>query len=239
MSIFQKSSFGFQNILLDFEGLDNFEWTGVAISSNSRFLYVTKYEKIYQYDLLAMDIDASRVLVASLDATSPTGEITTFYQARLGPDGRIYIAGTNNSKHLHVIYNPDCKGLDCNVEQYVIKLPAINRFTMPNFPHFRKDYPTHPCDSVSLVTGSLQQKPGFRISPNPTFGEIRIECKGKVLNDLRFQLYDMDGKAKLSIPISMNGEIAKINLEVPSGIYIYKIVGSEKVLLCDKIVILK
>mgnify|MGYP001249994664 CR=1 FL=1 len=69
---------------------------GVAISPNSRFLYVPSFKYLYQYDLWADDIPASKDTIAVWDGFfQPPGYSTTFYLAQLAPDGKIYI---NDSK---------------------------------------------------------------------------------------------------------------------------------------------
>ena len=61
---------------------------GVAISPNSRYLYVSSYEHVYQYDLWASDIESTKVTVAVYDGyQSPFG--SKFFMAQLAPDGKI------------------------------------------------------------------------------------------------------------------------------------------------------
>lgn len=126
---------------------------GAAISENSRFLYTPTDTKIYQYDLEAEDIEASKVVVAEYDGYYD--EIpdlqTRFFMAALAPDGKIYISANNSSLHLHVIHEPNKKGLACNVEQHGIELPAWNQFTMPNFPYYGLGpLDGSPCDTLGI-----------------------------------------------------------------------------------------
>lgn len=126
---------------------------GAAISENSRFLYAPTDTKIYQYDLEADNIEASKVVVAEYDGYYD--EIpdlqTRFFMAALAPDGKIYISANNSSLHLHVIHEPNKKGLACNVEQHGIELPAWNQFTMPNFPYYGLGpLDGSPCDTLGI-----------------------------------------------------------------------------------------
>ena len=41
--------------------------TGCSISPNNRYLYINDYYQLYQYDLWAADIPASRVLIGDYD----------------------------------------------------------------------------------------------------------------------------------------------------------------------------
>lgn len=134
---------------------------GAAISENSRFLYTPTDTKIYQYDLEADDIEASKVVVAEYDGyydEIPALQ-TRFFMAALAPDGKIYISANNSSKYLHVIHEPDKKGLACNVEQHGIELPAWNQFTMPNFPYYGLGpLDGSPCDTLNINNPVPQAK---------------------------------------------------------------------------------
>jgi len=123
---------------------------GVAISPNSRYLYVSSYLYIYQYDLWADDIEASRETVAEYDGyVAPFA--TRFYLAQLAPDNKIYISCPNGVTVLHVIHQPNEKGLACNVEQHGIHLPTYNGASMPNFPNFRLGpLDDSTCDTLGL-----------------------------------------------------------------------------------------
>ena len=95
---------------------------GIAFSPNSRFVYTPSWDKVYQFDLWAPDIPASRVTVAEYDGfLDERGLPTRFYQPKLAPDGKIYITVSNvNSRYLHVIDQPDSLGTACNVQQHQI-----------------------------------------------------------------------------------------------------------------------
>ncbi|HRJ15462.1 MAG TPA: hypothetical protein PLI34_10745, partial [Saprospiraceae bacterium] len=60
---------------------------GISISPNSRFLYVSSFRYVYQYDLHAADIEASRITVAEWDGfyDGHPNLPTTFYLAQLAP----------------------------------------------------------------------------------------------------------------------------------------------------------
>jgi len=123
---------------------------GVAFSPNSRFMYVSSYLNIYQYDLYAANIEASRVTVAVYDGfQSPFS--TRFYLAQLAPDNKIYVCTPGGANVLHVIHSPDEKGLACNVEQHGIHLPTKNIASLPNFPYYRLGpLDGSPCDTLGL-----------------------------------------------------------------------------------------
>ncbi len=141
---------------------------GIAFSPNSRFFYlVHDPENIYQYDLWANDIENSKVIVAKWDGFfSIVGLRTSFLELQLGPDGRIYGNSPNSVAHLHVIDQPNKKGLDCKVLQHSLELPTLNGFTSPHFPNYRlgpKD--GSPCDTLGLDNHPVAK---FRCSQDST-----------------------------------------------------------------------
>lgn len=116
---------------------DTAYFAGAAISENSRFLYISSYRYIYQYDLEAEDIEGSKVLVAEYDGfESPANFGTRFFLAQLAPDGKIYISTPGATDRLHVIHQPNNKGAGCQIEQHGIQLPGLNFRTMPNHPYY-------------------------------------------------------------------------------------------------------
>ncbi len=108
---------------------------GVAVSPNSRFVYVSSYTKAYRFDLWANNIAASKKVIAEYDGfQSPFS--TRFYLAQLAPDGNIYLSCTNGVNVLHIITNPDFEGLS-SFRQHAVPLPTYNAFGLPNLPHYR------------------------------------------------------------------------------------------------------
>ncbi|MBI1225191.1 MAG: PKD domain-containing protein [Bacteroidetes bacterium] len=128
---------------------------GIAISPNSRFLYVTSFTKVYQFDLWSNNIPASKVTVATYDGFYDSGSSTTFYMAQLAPDGKIYINVPGGVRFLHVIHNPNLPFPYCNMEQHGIQLPTFNNFSLPNFPNYRLG----PLDGSACDTLGLNNHP--------------------------------------------------------------------------------
>lgn len=141
---------------------------GAAISPNSRYLYVTSSNFIYQYDLLYGNIEMSKRIVAVYDGYENPFP-TQFYQAQLAPDGKIYIACKNGSKSLHVINSPDNQGNQCEVLQHAIELPTYNASSIPNFINYRLGpLDGSPCDTLGLDNFPVarfrfeEDQPGWR-----------------------------------------------------------------------------
>jgi len=126
---------------------------GAAISPNSRYLYTPSDHYIFQYDLWAADIGASKDTVARFDGFFDQSSYFTsrFYLAQLAPDGKIYINAKNGIHQLTVIHYPDKAGDACMVEQHGLALPTWNAFSMPNFPNYRLGpLDGSPCDTLDL-----------------------------------------------------------------------------------------
>ena len=129
-----------------------FAGEGIAISENGRFLYVIGFINIWQFDLLAGDIAASRTLVAANDGfVSPANTTTPFHAAQLAPNGKIYVNCSSNANYFHIIHSPNQKGLACNVEQHALEIPTLNYQSIPNFPYYGLGpLDGSPCDTLGI-----------------------------------------------------------------------------------------
>jgi len=196
---------------------------GVAVSPSGQFLYVTKGTKIYQYDLWATDLVASRITIAEYDGyVSPFP--TYFFQARLAPDGKIYIVSTNTNNILHVIHDPDSLGLACNVEQHGVTLPALTGYIMPNYVNYRLyDLPGSPCDTLGINTPVAAKEPKaseitMSITPNPASDLLTLRLTPEE-NGL-VTVTDLTGKILLSAIKRGGYEVIEFNTSsLLSGIY--------------------
>ncbi len=199
---------------------------GVAISPNSRFLYVPSHTKIFQYDLEANDIEASRQTVAVWDTSySPNPPLaTTFYLAQLAPDGKIYINSPNSVDILHVIHNPNELGLACNVEQRAVQLPAVNIFTMPNYPNFRLGASAEPCIDSTTSIKTLSSTPSIphQLFPNPANDFLYLALENPLSKAGRLLLYNGLGQQVLVEELEKEVEQKAIDLVgLQHGLYYY------------------
>jgi hypothetical protein len=130
-----------------------YAWAGgVAVSPSSQYLYVSHYNHVYQYDLWAEDIFATKDTVATYDGYTEWGFFTSrFFQAQLAPDGKIYLNNSSGVKTLHVINQPDVHGEACHLAQHAIQLPNNNAATLANHPNYRLGpLDGSPCDTLSI-----------------------------------------------------------------------------------------
>ena len=192
---------------------------------NSRYLYVSSYEHVYQYDLWASDIESTKVTVAVYDGyQSPFG--TRFYMAQLAPDGKIYLNCPNGVNVLHVIHNPNEPGLACNMEQHGIQLPTPNASSLPNFPNYRLGaLEGSPCDSLITDTDEIKLTQ-FEISifPNPAIDELNLAFNESITETLELTLYSISGQQAKNYSLPKGQKEFKIDISsLSQGMYFYQI----------------
>lgn len=126
--------------------------TAPCFSPSERYLYGNNNENLWQWDLWAEDIAASKTLVDTFDGFIAPGFFAqNFGQQMAAPDGRIYIIPTGSSDYMHVIERPNLQAKDCKFLQHHIKLPAPNTRTAPNIPNFRLGpLDGSPCDTLGI-----------------------------------------------------------------------------------------
>jgi hypothetical protein len=120
---------------------------GLAFSENSRFLYVSSFAYVYQFDLHATDIAASKSQIAYPFPGHGEG----FFLSQLGPNGKIYIGTQGSHFYLHIIHNPNKRAPACNFEYIGLPLPTRNFRTIPNFPYYGLGpMDGSPCDTLGI-----------------------------------------------------------------------------------------
>jgi hypothetical protein len=155
---------------------------GVAISPNSRYLYMTTLGALWQADLWAPNTASSLIKIAEYDGyVSPFP--TRIFQPMLAADGKIYITTSNGTNVLHVIHQPDQPGAACQFEQHGVLMPTYHAFNAPNFPHFRLyDLPGSVCDTLGIngpsvgVVDNTQPSASLQAMPNPADASVRISA---------------------------------------------------------------
>jgi hypothetical protein len=115
--------------------VDTFAW-GIAISPNSRWMYLSAEDKIVQYDLWADSVALSAKLIGVYEPFNDPFP-TKFFWTFLAPDNKIYIVTTSGSHTLHVIHRPDEAGTACAFEQRGVRLPCYNANSLPTFANYR------------------------------------------------------------------------------------------------------
>jgi hypothetical protein len=199
---------------------------GVSVSPNSRYLYISSVSVLYQYDLLAPDLMASRVLLAVPDNVPDPFVPSVFTYSALAPDGKIYISSGSTHLSLHIIHRPDCPGLFSLPERRGLPLTSWNYLNVPNLPHFRNEPSNSPCDSMIVQTYTpVDGDKDIVVFPNPTTEGVNIFVNHPLPEKASWILYDQLGAVVRQIDISTLVEDYSVDLEgLTSGFYFYAVV---------------
>ena len=215
--------------------IPDYTYLGCAFSPGEKYLYVSNSatkKRLYQYDLTATNIKASKTLIWSLpDSTNcEMGELL------LGPDKKIYQAiesggGCWNSplykngcydqynSNLSVNNSPDSAGLACNYTPFSFSLvPGRAYYGLPNMPNYNLGVMFNgTCDSLSGVNDLGIQSLKFDVFPNPVSESVTIELleNGKY----KLQLVNMLGEIVSSRQLTADRTISVNVSDLPGGIY--------------------
>lgn len=216
--------------------------SGISVSPNSRFLYLSNTNWLLQFDLEAVDIAESMVVIDTFDGfQSPFA--TQFFLAQLAPDCKIYISSFSSVDVLHVINQPDRKGLACDFQQHAIDLPTLHGGSMPHFPNYRLGTtPTYPCDSTIVLTGTSFVPPppdwGIQVYPNPARESMTISCEWCKDEGAVLQVHNLMGQLVLEQTINTEQSIISV-AHLAAGAYICTLSDSGSLLSKQKIVVVK
>lgn len=203
---------------------------GLAISPNSRYLYVSSGLKVYQFDMNAKSFPSSMQTVATYDGF--LGKFPTdFYLAQLAPDNKIYICSTSTNNYLHVIEHPDVGGIQCNVIQHAIQLPYSVGGSLPCYPNYRLGTSCMTChDSLSIIP---YQK--ISIFPNPAGNNLNLCLNGYKFIDGKIILHDALGRKLYQNSITLEMQEFDIST-LPPAVYFYEIRDGDKLIQNGKLV---
>jgi hypothetical protein len=196
----------------------------VSFSGNSRFLYISTLDTLWQFDMQAPDVMASQTFIAGYDGYIDTtfGNATGFWFHWLGPDGKIYIATSSQSRVIHVINKPDLPGQACDFQQHSLVIPRVNNNTIPSYVNLALYHlPGSPCDTLGVgieKAGKAEQKP--LIFPNPNDGRFSIEYPPQRRSGMLY-VYDLSGKEVYREYVSPFSSIKNLDLhqELSKGMY--------------------
>ena len=202
---------------------DGFQ-AGTAFSPSGQYLYTSYNFELYQYDLWAPDIEASRILIDAYDGYADPIP-THFSNMQLGPDCRIYVFCASCTT-IHVIHNPDEGGTDCNFEQNAIQLPfGMRQHSNSIYPNYRLgpiDNPGEPCDpGIVNSSSTLLPAKGISLFPNPSSGEaIHLQTGWTEANTAEAILFNALGQPVWQRTLELFGGNATFQLgNLPEGWY--------------------
>jgi gliding motility-associated-like protein len=136
----------------------NFGPYGVEFSPDSSKLYVTGDSSVIQFDLDAQDL----VPFVVYNGFDFIGAI------QLGPDGKIYVANSEDYNSLDVINSPNLNADDCEYVPYEIDL-ASNTFASIGLPPFIQSFFLASITAQNFCAGSVTT---FSVNSNETFDNI-------------------------------------------------------------------
>ena len=198
---------------------------GLAFSSDSKYLYHSSFQTIYQINTDTMDILASIDTVAFNDGYySPYPPFqTNFCYMYLAADGKIYITPGNGVIDLHYINYPDSAGLACDVHLHDLHLPCFSFRGNVNHPNYYLG-PVIGSTCDSLVHVGINEMNGFdfhfSISPNPSNGSLKIIYLMPQNKSGVFEIYDFLGKKVYSLVLPPWSSLQYITLpKIGNGLY--------------------
>lgn len=215
---------------------------GMSFSPNGRFLYASTSMKLFQFDCSVKNIQKSKKLIDEFDGFKDPFAVT-FYQHRLGPDGKIYMSCTNGNHYLHVINQPDEAGKGCDFKQRGIDLPTYNGFCLPNYPNYRLyDWAYSPCDSLEIDSPGENLTRFFadelQIFPNPAGELVTIIAPDCIWGSLR--VFTAAGALVDEMPHVTNGDHRVFEVKHwPAGVYFVSVMTRDHGVKCKRLVVLR
>ena len=200
-----------------------------SFSPNSRYLYITSVDSMWQFDMQATDVLSSQTFIAKWDGfiDSTLGNQTVFLWHWLAPDGKIYIVSGNQARVLHVINNPDMPGQACDFQQHSVTIPTVNRFTVPtsiNLALFNEH--DSPCDTLGVGIPQPQNTNSvLKITPNLSDGIFSIEYIPQRVSGMLY-VYDIAGAEVYREYVSPYSSIKNLDLsqKLNNGLYAISLV---------------
>jgi hypothetical protein len=218
---------------------DIFFAAGVAFSNNSRYLYAASSFKVYQFDMEAADIAASKIVVAEWDGFNDDYDglllPMLFYQMQLAPDNKIYCTSPGGRKYIHIIENPDLPGLACNFKQHAKLLPTPITGGLPNFPYYRLGASEPPC--AVAVEDLKKINTNLIIYPNPASDFVKIilpESRKTEFSEIQF--LSPFGQLLKTTQFQTNETTISV-ADLPAGLVFIQILENGKIKAVGKLVI--
>jgi hypothetical protein len=200
--------------------------TALAFSPNSKYLYFSSFQTIYQINTDTTDIPASLNIVAINDVFySPLPPLSTNFMAMyLAANGKIYITSGNSVQDLHYINSPDSGGIACDVQLHALHLPCWIKRSVPNHPnYYLGPIIGSVCDSIPPVGINEQSTHDFHfaVSPNPVTDDyLKIVYLLPQNKAGVFEVFDMTGRKVFIIPLPSWSTLQQITLpKLAEGIY--------------------
>ncbi|MFT6338852.1 MAG: hypothetical protein ACJATI_005633 [Halioglobus sp.] len=202
---------------------------GVAFSPNSRFLYISSYHFMKQYDLCNEVIEESEIVVGVWDGMYDWIYPFSFGRMRLGPDNKIYVAGYSSSIYLSTINNTNEKGIDCDFRQHDFELEADNKNwnnCIPDYPHYRNTTDSLFCNALSENVVPETISNSIKLYPNPTYNTLDVMSSAEILGS-DIKIYNDHGQVLIESKYTGSSfDVSKLN----TGLHYLSITTSKKII---------
>ncbi len=196
---------------------------GLVISPNSKYVYFNNTEQLFQMNISDDSVAVSNpILIEAYDGFLQDGFFpATFFQMRNAPNGKIYMAGGNGTRVLHVINKPNEQGLACDFKQHSFVLPRWTAWTINYFPNFNLGAEVGTiCDSIPVGIKEVYVENRLLISPNPVQDLLSLQFEIPFSGTLG--LYDITGGIVLSKYCTAIQTTAINTSQLSNGVYILK-----------------
>lgn len=202
---------------------------GLGFSFDSRFIYATTNNDLYQIDLLDGNSAEHIAHHESLDEDNwpvAMGNIT------LGPDCRMYISPGSTTYYIHVVHHPNEKGVACGFEARALRSPSNIDIDIPNLPMYRFG---GACDSTIAfpykdtvsATVSFLEIGGVNVFPNPCVDYFTVAFTEHAPRQGRLLLYDGLGRLQTEQALPAINNVFDTN-GLETGFYLYRIMDGEQ-----------
>ena len=221
---------------------------GASFSPNGQYIYLSSADSLWQFDIQATNIPASKQLIFSIPNSN-----FRLGQHLLAPDGKIYIVNPyiyptltpNDSmnSHLSVINAPNNAGIFCNFSAYSFSLEDRKSYSgLPNMPNYNLGVLENVnCDSILATNiNNSKQNQHFNLYPNPAQNYFTVEAVSTSSHLKTIECYTIEGELLIrnNCPFS-SSKIIFETTQLKSGIYFVKIIDDEGASHVKKVVISK
>jgi WD40 repeat protein len=213
------------------EGQDS-TTSGLAFSPNGRYLYVTKYSHVLQYDLQ----QDSWYVVSGRDTTY--NQFNGFFTSALAPDGKIYIGNFHGmGNQMSTINNPDQLGAGCNFCPKCFRAITNSYKTAMSVPPCMPNYELGAQVCWPLEVNEVERE-NVKVYPNPASNQLNVSYHLSENQNCQFVLCDLTGR--IVIQIDLDNQVDKMSFSlqtIPKGIYVYRFESKGEISHSGKLII--
>ncbi|REK03417.1 MAG: T9SS C-terminal target domain-containing protein [Bacteroidetes bacterium] len=218
---------------------------GCEFSPDEKVLYVGNIypgpgKYIYQYDLTAPDIKASKQVINMYPDTGLLRYVQMGH-ILLGPDDKIYVCKGNGSgpnsitvytQNIDVILNPNVIGTGCNYSSnYFYLNGGRTTYGLPNMVNYNLGAMVGSiCDSLNTGIKEQNRRNQFVISPNPLSNWINIYKQDELIYEKNIDVSIFKSKGQILFGKSLHKNENSIQADfLKPGVYVLQIKTSKGV----------